>query len=335
MYLYQNNTTKYNISQLILIVFYLYFMYNLYGDNMNSNNNNNPYVLWAFFIGYYMLYLIFGGLTSFLIGFSILILTILIIIIRSKIREKEAFQKLNFNFEYIREIPNYIDVNDIMFLNHTSFWNKKNIKLIIMQLYLKGVLEIKTENGKTIITKSDKKFMVSYAEKYICDYITSENKDNFNYVNYTNMVKKDILIKGLAYDKNDLSLFKFYFFFSSLVFLTFAILFFFGSIYKRLDLNDSVVLGFILLTFPSVVLSQIDKITKTLNLKLSDEGWAYKYIIKSYKKFLKDFTRMNELKNNDYHLWEKHLLFAQALNINLDYNNLPDINMNILDNKEK
>ena len=332
MYLYQNNTTKCNISQLILIVFYLYFMYNLYGDNMNSDNNNNHYVLWAFFIGYYMLYLIFGGLTSFLIGFSILILTILIIIIRSKIREKKAFQKLNFNFEYIREIPNYIDVNDIMFLNHTSFWNKKNIKLIIMQLYLKGVLEIKTENEKTIITKTDKKFMVSYAEKYICDYITSENKDNFNYVNYTNMVKKDVLIKGLAYDKNDLSLFKFYFLLSSLIFIIFTILY--CWVYQW-DLNRSIVLGFILLNFPSVFLSQIDKITKTLNLKFSDKGWAYKYIIKAYKKFLKDFTRMNELKNSDYHLWEKHLLFAQALNINLDYNNLPDINMNILDNKEK
>lgn len=332
MYLYQNNTTKCNISQLILIVFYLYFMYNLYGDNMNSDNNNNPYVLWTFFIGYYMLYLIFGVLTSFLIGFSILILTILIIIIRSKIREKKAFQKLNFNFEYIREIPNYIDVNDIMFLNHTSFWNKKNIKLIIMQLYLKGVLEIKTENEKTIITKTDEKFMVSYAEKYICDYITSENKDNFNYVNYTNMVKKDVLIKGLAYDKNDLSLFKFYFLLSSLIFIIFTILY--CWVYQW-DLNRSIVLGFILLNFPSVFLSQIDKITKTLNLKFSDKGWAYKYIIKAYKKFLKDFTRMNELKNSDYHLWEKHLLFAQALNINLDYNNLPDINMNILDNKEK
>ena len=332
MYLYQNNTTKCNISQLILIVFYLYFMYNFYGDNMNSNNNNNPYVLWTFFIGYYMLYLIFGGLTSFLIGFSILILTILIIIIRSKIREKKAFQKLNFNFEYIREIPNYIDVNDIIFLNHTSFWNKKNIKLIIMQLYLKGVLEIKTENEKTIITKTDKKFMVSYAEKYICDYITSENKDNFNYVNYTNMVKKDVLIKGLAYDKNDLSLFKFYFLLSSLIFIIFTILY--CWVYQW-DLDRSIVLGFILLNFPSVFLSQIDKITKTLNLKFSDKGWAYKYIIKTYKKFLKDFTRMNELKNSDYHLWEKHLLFAQALNINLDYNNLPDINMNILDNKEK
>lgn len=332
MHLYQNNTTKCNISQLILIVFYLYFMYNLYGDNMNSGNNNNPYVLWTFFIGYYMLYLIFGGLTSFLIGFSILILTILIIIIRSKIREKKAFQKLNFNFEYIREIPNYIDVNDIMFLNHTSFWNKKNIKLIIMQLYLKGVLEIKTENEKTIITKTDEKFMVSYAEKYICDYITSENKDNFNYVNYTNMVKKDVLIKGLAYDKNDLSLFKFYFLLSSLIFIIFTILY--CWVYQW-DLDRSIVLGFILLNFPSVFLSQIDKITKTLNLKFSDKGWAYKYIIKTYKKFLKDFTRMNELKNSDYHLWEKHLLFAQALNINLDYNNLPDINMNILDNKEK
>ena len=332
MYLYQNNTTKCNISQLILIVFYLYFMYNLYGDNMNSGNNNNPYVLWTFFIGYYMLYLIFGGLTSFLIGFSILILTILIIIIRSKIREKKAFQKLNFNFEYIREIPNYIDVNDIMFLNHTSFWNKKNIKLIIMQLYLKGVLEIKTENEKTIITKTDEKFMVSYAEKYICDYITSENKDNFNYVNYTNMVKKDVLIKGLAYDKNDLSLFKFYFLLSSLIFIIFTILYCWVFLW---DLDRSIVLGFILLNFPSVFLSQIDKITKTLNLKFSDKGWAYKYIIKTYKKFLKDFTRMNELKNSDYHLWEKHLLFAQALNINLDYNNLPDINMNILDNKEK
>ena len=44
---------------------------------------------------------------------------------------------------------------------------------------------------------------------------------------------------------------------------------------------------------------------------------------------------MNELKSNDYPLWERHLLFAQALNINLDYNSLPDIKMNILDNKEK
>ena len=89
---------------------------------MNSNDN---YMLWIFFIGYYMLYLAMGGLVSFLIGFSVLAITILISIIRSKIREKKAFQKLNFNFEYIREIPNYIDVNDIMFLNHTSFWSQK------------------------------------------------------------------------------------------------------------------------------------------------------------------------------------------------------------------
>ena len=296
---------------------------------MNSNNN---YTLWIIFIGYYISYLVFGGLVSFLIGFSVLAVTILMATIRNRIREKKAFQKLNFNFEYIREIPNYIDVNDIMFLTHTSFWSSKNIKLIIMQLYLKGVIEIKNENDRTTITKSDKKFMVSYAEKYICDYITSENKDSFNYANYTNMVKKDILNKDLSYDENDLSLFKFYFFFSSLIFIVFAILY--CWVY-RWDLNVSVILGFILLNFPSVFLSQIDKITKTLNLKFSDKGWAYKYIINAYKKFLKDFTRMNELKNTDYHLWQKHLLFAQALNINLDYSNLPDINMNIFDDKGK
>ena len=295
-------------------------------------NSNNDYTLWIIFIAYYMCYLVFGGLVSFLIGFSVLAATILIVIIKNKIIEKKAFQKLNFNFEYIREIPNYIDVNDIIFLNHMSFWNSKNIKLIIMQLYLKGILEIKNENNKTIITKSDKKFMVSYAEKYICDFITSKNKDNFNYINYTNMVKKDLLNKNLTYDEKNLSLFKFYFFFSSLIFLVFAVLY--CWVYNW-DLNNSIILGFILLNFPSVFLSQIDKVTKTLNLKLSDKGWAYKYIIKSYKKFLKDFTRMNELKNKDYHLWEKHLLFAQALNINLDYNNLPNININLFDNKEK
>ncbi len=293
---------------------------------MNSNNNYN---LWIIFIGYYISYLVFGGLVSFLIGFSVLAVTILMATIRNRIREKKAFQKLNFNFEYIREIPNYIDVNDIMFLTHTSFWSSKNIKLIIMQLYLKGVIEIKNENDRTTITKSDKKFMVSYAEKYICDYITSENKDSFN---YTNMVKKDILNKNLSYDENDLSLFKFYFFFSSLIFIVFAILY--CWVY-RWDLNVSVIVGFILLNFPSIFLSQIDTITKTLNLKFSDKGWGYKYIINAYKKFLKDFTRMNELKNTDYHLWQKHLLFAQALNINLDYSNLPDINMNIFDDKGK
>ena len=41
--------------------------------------------------------------------------------------EKKAFQKLNFNFEYIREIPNYIDVNDIIFLNHMSFGAVKTL----------------------------------------------------------------------------------------------------------------------------------------------------------------------------------------------------------------
>lgn len=121
---------------------------------MNSNNN---YTLWIIFIGYYISYLVFGGLVSFLIGFSVLAVTILMATIRNRIREKKAFQKLNFNFEYIREIPNYIDVNDIMFLTHTSFWSSKNIKLIIMQLYLKGVIEIKNENDRTTITKSDKK----------------------------------------------------------------------------------------------------------------------------------------------------------------------------------
>lgn len=295
-------------------------------------NSNNDYALWIFFITYYMCYLIFGGLVSFLIGFSVLAVTILIVIIKNKVKEKKAFRKLNFNFEYIREIPNYIDVNDIIFLNHMSFWNSKNIKLIIMQLYLKGVIEIKNENNKTIITKSDKRFMVSYAEKYICDFIISENKDNFNYVNYTSMVKKDILNKNLTYGEKDLSLFKFYFFFSSSIFLVFAVLY--CWVYNW-DLNNSIITGFILLNFPSIFLSQIDKVTKTLNLKLSDKGWAYKYIIKSYKKFLKDFTRMNELKNNDYHLWEKHLLFAQALNINLDYSNLPNINIKLFDNKKK
>ena len=86
----------------------------------------------------------------------------------------------------------------------------------------------------------------------IYNYITSENKDNFNYVNYTNMVKKDVLIKGLAYDKNDLSLFKFYFLLSSLIFIIFTILY--CWVYQW-DLNRSIVLGFILLNFPSVVLS--------------------------------------------------------------------------------
>ena len=75
-----------------------------------------------------------------------------------------------------------------------------------------AVLSVIVKHHKTIITKSDKKFMVSYAEKYICDYITSENKDNFNYINYTNMVKRDVLNKCLAYNEKDLSFFKFYFF---------------------------------------------------------------------------------------------------------------------------
>lgn len=291
--------------------------------------------LFLVFLAYYLICLVGSKVQTCLISFSFLFITIIIVKIRNKIIEKKYFDELNLDFDYIREIPKYLDVNDILFLNNKSFSSKKNINLIVMQLALKGIIEIKKEGNSIIFNRTDKIFSVSYAEKYICDYITSDDKSKFNYLEYNKMVKKDILNKKLAYDENDLSFFKFYFFFSSITFLIFASIYiYYINFTLDFDLDESIIIGFILLTFPNIIFLKLDTFTKTLNLKLTKKGWAYKYIVKSYKNFLKDFSRINELKNNDYALWQEHLLYAQALNINLDYYNIPNINMNIFDENQ-
>lgn len=249
-------------------------------------------------------------------------------------KREKYYKELSINYEYIREIPDNLDVNDILFLNNKSFMVRKNIKLLIIQLYLKGLINITKENNKIIIKKEDKLLDTTNAEEYMLNYITNDNKNNFNYQEYSKMVKKDILKKGLAYDKIDLSYFKFYFLFSSIVFLIFAYFFVTKTINSQLDLDLSITTGFILLVFPSIPLYYLDKITHTLNLSLTNKGWYYKSITKAYKKFLKDFSRIDKLKTKNYPLWQKHLLYAQALDINLDYYNMPNIDLNLFDEKD-
>lgn len=286
-----------------------------------------------FFI--YIIYLLCGNYFTSIIPFSFLLLSIIIITIRNKVISKKAFKELGFNYDYIREIPNFLDVNDILFLTHKSFLNKKSIKLMLMQLKLKGLIEIKNENGKTIIDKLDKMGNFSTAEQNILNYIASENTECFSRVNYNKCVKEDIIKKGLAYNENDLGFFKFYFFFSSITFLVFAFIILYKSFSDfNFEISPAIVAGFILIVFPNVVFYYLDRINHMLNLKLTYKGYAYKYLINKYKKFLKDFSRIDKLKNENYPLWEKHLLYAQALNINLDYHKIPDVNLKLLTENE-
>ena len=150
-------------------------------------------------------------------------------------------------------------------------------------------------------------------------------------------MKKDILKKGLAYDKKDISFAKFYFIFYSITFLIFTFFYVSEMTQTYTMVNQSfltqefLVYGLILAILPVIPLFYFDAITKTLNLELSYKGWFYRYYIKSYKKFLKDFTNIDELELKNYPLWEKHLLYAQALNINKKHKLLPDITMKTLD----
>lgn len=291
--------------------------------------SNSKFNCFLIFIIYYLAGLAAGGFKTCLISFTFLALSIIIVLIRNKMIEKKTFNELNLNFDYVRDIPNMLDVSDVLFLSGKNFLARKNINLMLMQLKLKGIIDIKQKGNKTTISKTDKMFMVSNAEKYICDYITSEDKSSFNYQDYNKMVKKDILNKKLAYDENDLSFLKFYFFFSSITFLIFASIYVYKSFRFGFDLDSSIVYGFVLLTFPNIILYVMNKFTGILNLRLTEKGWAYKHIVKSYKRFLKDFSRIHELKNEDYVLWQKHLLYAQALDINLKYYDITYIDMNV------
>lgn len=286
------------------------------------------------FIFFYFIYLIIGGYLSAIISVSLLLLLLIIIFIRNKIKSKRAYKKLNLTYDYARDIPNFLDVNDILFLKYNGFISKKHIKLMLMQLKIKGLINITKENNKLIIKKTNKDITTTKAEDYILSYIDGYESSSFSIRQYSKCIKEDILKKQLAVNKKDIPLFLFYLITSCTIFLIFSYVYFSKTLQTDISLDESIVYGFILMVFPNIPLYIIDKITENLNLRLTMKGYAYKYLIKAYKKFLKDFTLIDKLKNENYPLWEKHLLYAQALNVNLNYYKLPDIGIELLNQEE-
>ena len=286
------------------------------------------------FLFFYLMYLIIGGYISAIISISLLLLLIIIYFIKNKIKSKIAYKKLNLTYDYARDIPNFLDVNDILFFKYNGFISKKHIKLMLMQLKIKGLINITKENNKLIIKKTNKDITTTKAEDYILSFIDGYEINSFSIRQYSKCIKEDLLKKQLANNKKDVPLFLFYLITSCTIFLIFAYIYVSKTLKSDINLDESIVYGFILMVLPNIPLYIIDKITENLNLKLTMKGYAYKYLIKAYKKFLKDFTLIDKLKNENYPLWEKHLLYAQALNVNLDYYKLPDIGIELLSQKE-
>ncbi len=297
----------------------------------------------AFFISAFshfkLLILVFITFISFNYNLWVVLIIFLIFIIINliikKIRQIVAFKKLNYSYKYIRELPKDSSVCEISFLNKRNMNLKKDIKLTILNLYAKGFIDlVKTEDNKVKFFKKNLEIPTKSSEFYIYDYLFSENKNDFSINKWKDAIEEELLYEEIITQKKILSTTLIFFLTYSAIFLTFAITYFL-SVYKyNIEHEQDFVQAFLvsgLLIIPTYL---YEKINKQINKELSKKGWAKKYLVNSFKNFLKDFSNIKEIQLEQYPLWREYLIFAQVLNLNVNYKKFPNIKMNILSSKE-
>lgn len=332
----------------LLILFGLYYILNYKPKNYYSFSSlkiKDKLItsLKAFFISFYFLFfailLFLNVLVQDKIAYVLFLIILMIFYLISKLielkKEKANNKKLGFTHEYIRELPKLLTITEISFLDNKKLEIKKDLKTTILNLYYKGAIDIIESNGNVVFNKTNNNINLNYGEKYIYDYLFSENKNEFNIYNWQKEVQKEIFEDELALNKRDYNLTKLFFIFISIIFISlFAFIIVKTSQDETFVLDQNAPFKFLFIASIIIPIYLYENANKLFNLKLTIKGSAYKYNVRAFKKFLKEFTRIDEVKLKEYPLWKEYLIYAQTLGINVDYKKFPDVDMKLLDNKD-
>ncbi len=276
-----------------------------------------------------------------LISLVIVLLSIFLFLVINQvvnfIKERKAMKSLGITYDYIRNIPNDLSTCEISFLNNGKINLQKEFKTTLLKLEQKGAITIKKENGKISFHKTANKVLAKNSEKYVYDYIFSYEKQNFSFNGWLNEIKKEMILDGIIEDKKDSHITKTYFLSTSIIFLCFMIVF----IIKMTNVNDAffdnlqpIIIGFIFSFMILLPINLYEKKTGNLNVKLTNNGWFYKYNVAAFKRFITNFTRLKEVKLEQYPLWKDYLICAFILNVNVDYKKFPDTQMKLFNDLE-
>ena len=118
----------------------------------------------------------------------------------------------------------------------------------------------------------------------------------------------------------------------SIIFLTFALIVILTYSISDNIFSDYLVASITYSIAPLIFIFLYEIKNRFAKLELTNKGYSYKTHLYLLKEYLKDFTRMDKVKIKEVYLWEEYLVYADALGINYNHNELDDIKMKRLSN---
>lgn len=227
---------------------------------------------------------------------------------------EESEQKSVDNNVYFRDIPEgYSPVIASLILNK---WLEEKTDLTAMILYLikKGYL---VKNGDNISYTGKDLSELSESEKYIAECY-SDNNNSFNFIKWREIVVKEAIEKGYVKDAGVFSIQNIKKSGKNAAIIIFACMIIINILHiEILDIILSTLVSF-LIPF-GIVLFLIYAFRRSqVNIKLTEKGVIEQEKLVKLRKFLNDFSSLEESNEDAMILWQDYLIYAISLGVNTD-----------------
>lgn len=246
--------------------------------------------------------------------------------IANKKYNKERIEKVDLkNDSYYRDILPKYSPAVLSYVDDFKI-NKEDIVATLLMLELKGKIKIKDDS---IVLLDDTIDALEENEKYILNKVKENTLKDINILEYTSIVRNDALKKGLLQEKQGVKKnIKRRIIINTIVYLFILIGFSMTPNFLVIASGSAtMILGFILLMilfaflvfmpYSTIVYISHYKMLNTLDPYIrNDKGKMINLKLEGLRKYLVEFSKIEEKTKEQLILWEEYLVYSVILGIN-------------------
>jgi uncharacterized membrane protein len=209
------------------------------------------------------------------------------------------------------------------YLINQKIEKQKDLFSTILNLVAKRSIDIIPESNDYTYKKLDNNVILNNDEKYVYDWLFSEDKNQFSLLTWQGIIKKELLSKGLIEEKQSKKKRNILIFF--IWFFIYCVI---GILHWKNIINNQTFDAFLaIILYPFIIIIPGIAVFEKLEIKidnyvLSQKGKEVYAKLKSLKRFLKDFSIISERKSEEVYIWDEYLAFALVLDVNINYKNI-------------
>lgn len=282
----------------------------------NINLNNIGEIIKPISMSYFFstMVFMFGPFGLFITGY------IIYRVIKSRaIRKNRKHPK--FDIEYFRDYLNKVSPACVSYLIDFELDLDRDVSAHLLKLQLDGYIE--EQNGIFKVTQKDQTNLKS-SDIILLDFIESNFRDTSKLYQYKNVIVNEMVDEKYikyTFEKGDFK--KFATLFVTLQFITFtspilvSVLLSSDSPVFTIIFSITLVLGSIMMiSTPVILIAKVIIYIKWGAIKRTEKGNMLLEQIYGLKKFLEDFTNIDDSNLNEVHLREYYLVYAVVLGVN-------------------